>query len=96
MIYALIYALNVADLLLTHYAVNVMQIAVEANPLMAPIVGTWVIVPVKLMGALVTVAGLYHLRRLKPARAAAWFVLVLYVCIVLNNSFTIWVEVLLL
>jgi hypothetical protein len=60
---------------------------------MAPIVGTWVIVPVKLTGALVTVVGLYYLRRLKPARAAAWFVLVLYVLIVLNNSITILVEV---
>jgi hypothetical protein len=92
MIYVLIYALNVADLILTHYAVNVMQIAEEANPLMAPIVGSWVIVPVKLTAALLVVAAFYRLRRLKMARAATWFVLVLYILVVFNNSVTILAE----
>ncbi len=92
MIYAAIYLLNVLDLLLTHAAVNVLQVAEEFNPLMAPIVGSWIIFPVKLGAALVVVICLYRYRRLKMGRAAAWFVLILYILVVANNSITLLLE----
>lgn len=85
MIYALVYVLNVADLVLTHYAINVMQIAEEANPLMAPIVSSWVMVPIKLVVPLVVLGGFYHVRSLKLARVATWILLVFYSFVVFNN-----------
>ncbi len=93
MLYVAIYLLNVADLLLTHAAVNVLQVASELNPLMAPIVGSWVIVPVKLGAALVVVYSLYRCRKLKLGRAAAWFILILYILVVVNNSLTLLLEI---
>jgi len=92
MIYVAIYLLNVMDLLLTHAAVNVLQVAEEFNPLMAPIVGSWVIVPVKLGAALFVVLCLYRCRKLKLGRAAAWFILVVYILVVLNNSVVLLLE----
>ena len=89
MLYALVYALNVADLVLTYYAINIAQIAAEANPLMAPIVSTWIMVPIKLVVPLVVLIGFYCVRRVKLARAATWFLLVNYIFVVLNNSLVV-------
>jgi hypothetical protein len=92
MIYAAIFFLNVLDLMLTHTAVNVLQVAEEFNPLMAPIVGSWLIVPVKLGAALFVVYGLHRCRAMKLGRAAAWFLLVVYILVVLNNSAVLFLE----
>jgi hypothetical protein len=88
-IYTLVYVLNVADLVLTHYAVNVAQIAEEANPLMAPIVSSWVMVPIKLIIPLAVLIGFYCVRSLKLARVATWILLVFYIFVVFNNSLVI-------
>ena len=92
MIYAAIFLLNVLDLALSHVAVNVLQVATELNPLMRPILGSWVIVPVKLGAALFVVVVLYRCREMKLGRAATWFILVVYVLVVLNNSLTLLIE----
>lgn len=90
MIYISIFLLNVADLLTTHLAVNVYQVAAEANPIMAAILGSWVIVPVKLGLAALMVYLLWRARVKHPkwqaAKIAAWGVLVFYTLVVINNS----------
>lgn len=96
MLYVMILLLNVLDLITTHFAVNVFQVAVEANPFMAPIVGTWLIVPVKLIGAFLMAYGLHYCNKKYPQRKAAkriaWFVLILYILVVLNNGLTLIAE----
>ncbi len=96
MIYVAIFLLNVMDLILTHLAVNVLQVATEANPIMAPIIDKWIIVPIKLGAALAVVFGLRYCRKMKLGRAVTWFVLVFYILIVLSNSLTLVIELFLL
>jgi hypothetical protein len=97
MIYVAIFLLNVLDLLTTHLAVNVLQVATEGNPFMAPIVGSWLIIPVKLLGACLMVYIAHRARTKYPqwkvAKGATLFALMLYILIVINNSLTIIAEV---
>ena len=88
MLYASIFLLNVMDLILSHYAINVLQVAEELNPIMAPILSSWLIVPVKLGAALLVVLGFMWAEKKarRATRAAAWFVLVVCILVVANNS----------
>lgn len=91
MIYVTIFLLNVADLLTTHLAVNVLQVATEGNPIMAPIIANlWLIVPLKLGGAFLMCWLLYRARtkypRWKAARVVGRGVVVFYVLVVINNT----------
>ena len=86
--YLIIFLLNVFDLALTHVAVNILGY-VELNPLMAPIVSSWWIVPVKLIGAFLVAYGLWRCRKIKAGRVVAWGVLLMYLLVVLDNGITL-------
>ncbi len=89
MIYVTIFLLNFADLILTHIGVNLMD-GEEVNPVMRPIVGSWLFVPIKLCGGLVVSYGLYHIGTSYPfwvpVKIATWAVIVLYALIVLSGT----------
>ena len=85
MIYVIIFLLNVADLVTTHIGVNIMGYE-ELNPLAALIIGSWLIVPLKLGGAFLVAYGLWWCRKKKAGRVAAWGILLLYILVVVNNS----------
>ncbi len=88
MIYAGIFILNVLDLITTHLGVNLMGFQ-ELNPVMRPIVGSWVIVPIKLGTALLVVHVFYRLNQKFPewkfAINVTRGVLLFYSLVVINN-----------
>ena len=85
MIYLMIFVLNALDLITTHIGVNIMGFY-ELNPVMRPLIGSWVIVPLKLGGAFLVAYMLYRLRWWKVARAVTWGVIVLYSLVVVSNT----------
>jgi hypothetical protein len=100
MLYIAIFVLNVLDLAFTHVAVNILGYQ-ELNPIMAPIVGSWVIIPIKLGLAGLAVYLLWRAngRCVKWPRApkiAAWIVFVFYILVVLNNGLILILELYLL
>lgn len=86
MLYLAVYILNLLDLLTTHLAVNVWQVATEGNLLMAPIVGHWAIVPIKVAGIGIVLWILWRKRRYRVARGGGIFLLILYMFIVASNT----------
>ena len=86
MLYIAVYLLNLADLIITHYVVNVYRVAIEANLLMAPLLESWAIVFIKVIVAGCAVCLLYRKRQYRLARGGAIFLLVLYSLVVLNNG----------
>ena len=92
MIYLTILLLNVLDLLTSVLAINEWGIAIEANPFMAPIIESWVILPVKMGGAGLMCLIIYLLKRRGSPRAngVAWWIVGFYSCIVYCNVLVLW------
>ena len=92
MLYLSIFLLNVLDLITTHIGVNILGFY-ELNPVMRPLISSWVIVPIKLTGAFLVSYGLYRINKIfphwKPQRAAAWGVFFLYLFVVISNTLAI-------
>ena len=84
MIYLTILTLNALDLLTTILAVDRWGIALEMNPLMAPIIDSWTILPVKMGCALLICLLAWRIKRRFPG--AAWWVVGFYSAIVVSNS----------
>ena len=85
MLYVSIFILNVLDLIVTHIGVNIMGFH-ELNPLLRPLIDSWLIVPLKLGGAFFVAYGLYRLRGWRVARGVAWGIFTMYVLVVLWNG----------
>ena len=87
MIFFIVYLLNVIDLIITHYFINVLQAGVELNFIMLPLLNTWGIWFIKcgVMGAFLYL--LYRYREAWPARKGIVVLLALYIFVVANNSF---------
>ena len=86
MLYIIVYLLNLADLIITHYAVTVWGIATEANLLMAPLLESWAIVFIKVFLMAFVSYTLYRKRHYRVARRGVVFLLVLYSLVVVWNS----------
>ena len=85
--YLTIFVLNVFDLVLTRIGISMGM--TEANPVMAPIVTSWLIVPIKLTGAFLMAYMLWRVREYRVGRAATKFVVGLYVFVVVWNAVNI-------
>jgi tryptophan-rich sensory protein len=86
MIYLAVYFLNILDLVLTHYAVNVWDIATEMNLLMLPYLECWRIVAVKFGVVGLALYLLYRKRHYRFTRRGVMFLFILYALVVLNNG----------
>ena len=87
--YLALYILNLLDWLTTHFLINVWRCPqiVEGNPLMAPLIHTWWIPLFKVFGMALVICVLYYYRNYSVARKGAKILLVLYLLVVINNSF---------
>ncbi len=89
MIYLVVYLLNLLDLVLTHYAVTVWQVATEANFLMEPLLESWLIVFIKVVVSGAVLYMLWTRRHRKVTRVGIIFLLVLYIIVVINNGLVV-------
>ena len=87
MTFLIVYLLNVIDLIITHYFINVLQAGIELNFIMLPILDTWAIWFVKCgaMGAFLLL--LYRYREAWAVRKGIVALQVIYALVVVNNSF---------
>ena len=87
MIFLVVYLLNVIDLVITHYFINVLQAGIELNFIMLPLLDSWAIWFIKCgaMGAFLYL--LYRNRTAWAVRKGIKALLVIYVLVVANNSF---------
>ena len=86
MLYLVVYILNLYDLLISHYVINVWQVAAEGNLLMAPIIDSWTVVFIKVVVMAAVMYLLWKKRHYRVARAGGKFLLVLYSLVVVNNT----------
>ena len=86
MLYLFVYILNLYDLLISHYVVNVWQIVPEANPFMAPIIDSWIIVFLKVVVAGAVLYMLWRKRHYRVARVGGKFLFVFYSLLFINNT----------
>ena len=87
MIFLVVYLLNVIDLVITNYFINVLQAGIELNFIMLPLLDSWAIWFIKygVMGAFFYL--LYRNRDAWAVRKGIKAMLVIYVLVIANNSF---------